>query len=906
MFGTTRFGMTFSWLCYSSLFATVLVLIDPAAAMAEAEPAEPLIIENEFLRAGAAPDRDFGTLRHFIYKPTERELSNVEMNDVDGAATLRSGLGRRLWRDDEAGEFHADAQTEDDGTQVLETAFRWTGEQHDVHYDFRFEQRYTLRPGESRLQVDWTIHNLGEERRPVSPWLHNIMLHRGDYWTLLPEGHGTGDRPRGNSFFEPVTNWMANTAEQTFYTVVELDKAHEYYMWREHGGATVTRYTLETIFQQDYIDPGESWQTTFFMAVAPELPNVAFASPEAAVAMEPLRVEEPGSAQIELTIAPVRSLGEVRLEGELTRDGESVMPLAPRHIEWEAGETERISYSIQPPEPGAYLIELNVYQNGEQYALGHEVGAHRRYIETPLVVGELPEDAVAMEPWPRERMEVRPIEGRELDLPLVGANDVMRIGLAHPAQRVFREDGLATSTAEPEPVRKSLARSEWESIPLVVFPERDEGVSGAWVSVSPLVNEQADATIEPDRFRIYRVGHILTTYASRFQDFPVGHYPDPLLPLEVPIDLSGSYNTTFWVNVQAPRDAPAGEYEGTIRVHTHQGDVEVPLRVRVWDFALPSPSALKTWAGSVAFGGGISRQMAALGIEDYDSDKIREDFVRYCLDYGFSPGHGARYSLEQVLEWQDHNRGFSVLPNLSRYHRDRWATPETIAEHGWEDKAYVYAPFDEHSDDAVPEVAEWAEDFREQNPHVQVLNVYYGSNTEPLHGLVDAWCRNFQRDQWTRSRMDEGDEFWRVNAPLIWGVESELAPGRRDYWQMWSHGYTGQLLWSVAAWRGKDPPDFRGLGRNALALNMYPIPNGLTTTIRWENMRDGLEDYDYFHLLKQYTLELEEAGGSSELTERARAIWDDPDLHERVGDWQEMKEFRLELGDLIEELNRSR
>ncbi|MDD3954036.1 MAG: DUF4091 domain-containing protein [Lentisphaeria bacterium] len=862
-----------------------------------------LLIENEFLRVSIDPKQDFGTLRSFFNKMTGKELSCTTINNIDGAAALRTGLGRRLWRHPNAHQFLAKKEEEGpEHTQILRSSFRWTGEIKGSDYDFLFEVKYSLKAGESRLRVDWKISNLAGESRPVSAWLHGIMLQRGKFYTVVPEGFGDGRRPRGNGFFSPVTNWMANTGEQTYFTAVELSKVHEYYMWTdsEFSGSKLP-YTLEVIYQQEYLPPGGTWQTTFFLGMALPLPNVAFACPEAAIAMEPLLAEKTGPQDVSISIAPVKTLGAVRLEGNLRRKGQSIMPLAPRRINWQAGQMESIRYSLQVPEEGAYQLELNIYQEGEQYPLGNEIGAYRRYIEIPLQVGKLAEGEEVLPPWPRTEIKARNIVGRLLKLPLLAEDEHMRIGLAHPTERVFREDTLhSEAQVQSAGIEKALAAGEWESIPIVVFPKNRQGLSNVWLTISPLRQEGRKGIIPQNHFRLYRVASLYTKQASRFLDYPVGHYPDPLYPLKYPQDLSGDRNTVFWLNIQAPLTAEAGLYTGTIHLQYHEGSIEIPLKLRVWNFRLPSPPALKTWAGAVGFN--IKAQMQQLGLEEYNAAEIREQFIRLCLDYGFNPGHGARYTEEEVKTWETYNRGFTVLPNIGVKGSHGWATQKTLQKHGWEQKAYIYAPFDEHSKEAMPDVVRWAQDWRRDNPHIKILDVYYGSYTEPLHGLVDVWCRDLQRDSWTRERMQAGDEFWRVNAPLIWGVEDNLLEGRADYWKIWSHEYTGQLLWSVIAWGNKTRPDYRGLGSNALALNLFPIPNGVVPTIRWENMRDGLEDYEYFYLLKKFTLAYEARAGQDELSRGARALWTDPEVHIRCQSREALELLRMEIARLCEQL----
>ena len=76
-----------------------------------------------------------------------------------------------------------------------------------------------------------------------------------------------------------------------------------------------------------------------------------------------------------------------------------------------------------------------------------------------------------------------------------------------------------------------------------------------------------------------------------------GWYPDPLPPLRLPLALRAGQNQPLWLTFHVPRDAQPGDYHGELRLKTSLGDVKVPLRVHVYDFALPEETHLKSALG---------------------------------------------------------------------------------------------------------------------------------------------------------------------------------------------------------------------------------------------------------------------------------------------------------------------
>ncbi|MCM8758478.1 MAG: DUF4091 domain-containing protein [Candidatus Omnitrophica bacterium] len=858
-----------------------------------------LTIKNEFVKVVVQPDPFAGFIKELHYLPTGRQITASEhflARGGEGAATQRTNLGY-LYKQAKDIKWQVIKDTPEE--QEISVSYWWEGKQAGRDYKLRLEQLYSLKAGESRIKVVWRIENHAKETCSIGPWVKNTMLYSGNYFTMLEKGPGAAPRDR---FFPSFTNWLARTGksssnekDETFFVVGEHRFFKDFYVWTGENA-----YTLEIICNPIDIPPGQSWSITYFLCLAPNLPSVAWAAPEGVVSINPLMVKQPEPIQLRLQFAPVMNLGKVRIEGVMTFQGKEFMALAPNIVDWTTGKLSEVTYSFIPEQPGVYFLRLNVYQNEKQYPLGKEVDAFQKFIEIPIMVGEIPAGEIVSLPWPREEVKYAEIDGSFLEIPIVGETGEFKVGLAHPTQRVFREDRLSKTSPIEKRINRYAARGEWESIQLVVFPE-GKSLTGVRINVSPFRNRKVNAEFSVTR--IYRVGHIVTKEPSNFLPYPVGYYPDPLLPMTEPVEVKDGLNVSFWINIQVPMDVPAGNYEGIITIASDRSQVSVPVNLKVWNFELPTPPALKTWAGAVGFN--IKKQMEYQGVNNYDTKKIVENFIKLCLDYGFVPGFGIpgwNITPEELNKWNKYNRGLSVLPSTGYGKVANWATQENAQHYNWKGKLYHYAPFDEHGDTVVPQVAEWCRNFKKEHPHIKIVDVYYGANTEPLHGLVDVWCRGLRRDEWTKQRMEAGDEFWRVNAHLLWEIEQpDVFRGRSEYWQMWAYGYTGQLMWSVANW-SSPPPDFRGLGTNAMALMLYPIPGGIAPTLRWENMRDGLEDYDYLYLLREYTLQLERKGEKHPLLTRAKEIWSDPDIHLKVSGWKELESLRQEIGNLIEKL----
>ena len=166
-------------------------------------------------------------------------------------------------------------------------------------------------------------------------------------------------------------------------------------------------------------------------------------------------------------------------------------------------------------------------------------------------------------------------------------------------------------------VHLEAARGESEAFQLVICPlaegeralthlsdEKEQGhaalaeksVEIRAIELSPLRQEGGDFEIGAEHCSLYRVGYIRTVPAQ-YPVLHVGEWPDPLLPLKDPFQISNPHCQPVWVEMRVPRDAPAGTYRGQVTVKGPH-DVRVDIRLVVRSFALPEgpPMVSMGWA----------------------------------------------------------------------------------------------------------------------------------------------------------------------------------------------------------------------------------------------------------------------------------------------------------------------
>lgn len=130
------------------------------------------------------------------------------------------------------------------------------------------------------------------------------------------------------------------------------------------------------------------------------------------------------------------------------------------------------------------------------------------------------------------------------------------------------------------------------------------------------------------------------------------------------------------------------------------------------------------------------------------------------------------------------------------------------------------------------------------------LGIVPASSTRPGKAATDVTRDRRFRDRLRRNRWYflYGDRPPRFNPITIdhAGVESRIA-----FFAAWKYRIKGFAYYSVTGW-GADPynnPAYMGTGQNGDGFLLYPPKSGqLVSSIRWELLRDGAEDFEYFIL----------------------------------------------------------
>lgn len=456
----------------------------------------------------------------------------------------------------------------------------------------------------------------------------------------------------------------------------------------------------------------------------------------------------------------------------------------------------------------------------------------------------------------------------------------------------------------------TAAQNEWEPFQ-IVLTAGEQAVNDVHARFDTQWRPTDGGRLFPaEQVFLYREHFIHIKTPSPRSDAKPGWYPDALIPMApertgYPLLPTAKYrgqgfsvpkgqNQPIWVDLYVPKGMSAGTYEGTILVEGRlaQGKPfrrRAHFKLRVRRFALPERPTCKSSFGSLSraakwhdvaegeettalirryeealiahrvmptgFAEALPRANPDGSIDATQSHPILKHYVNdlhiNCFALNAFPYGGLSDANRELTK--------TYLRNLYSY----------LVENGWEDMHYIYV-FDEPNDaNAYEKVRQRAALIHEANPNLKVMcteqTVPQNPDWGDLYGAVDIWCPLWPlHDPKTAAeRLAAGEELWSYTALCQgekptpwWQTDFPLLNYRIPLWMNWRSRMTGLLYWSTVYWDVDDPwrdPATCYKKYNGEGSLFYPGEDagvqGPVASMRLKMVREGMEDYEYLHML---------------------------------------------------------
>jgi len=389
--------------------------------------------------------------------------------------------------------------------------------------------------------------------------------------------------------------------------------------------------------------------------------------------------------------------------------------------------------------------------------------------------------------------------------------------------------------------------------------------------------------------------------------------PDVLLSQES-IEVPPNTTQAIWLTFFVPPNTPAGNYRGTVTVRTTQGNWEIEVFLKVFPFDLPKKGHLwltnwfspwniakfhnvEMWSDDYwRIVGNYARDMAEhrqnviltplipltkitrqddrLSFDFSMLDKWVEIFKKEGVIGRIEGGHlggregGVWDAKEFVLS------GYTVVEDG----QEKWvpevkvSSPEAeeflsqflpalqkhLEEKGWLD-IYIQHLADEPIDVNAESYKQFASYIRKYAPKLRIVEA---NQTKEIAGYIDIWVPildQFHRDiSFYQDRARNKEEVWFYTCLAPTGkypnrlLDYPLIKVRLLHWMNWLYNTQGFLHWGLNYWSDKPFEDLEpgGLPPGDCCI-IYPGDDAPLGSIRWEMLRQGMEDYEYLWLLQE-------------------------------------------------------
>jgi len=297
--------------------------------------------------------------------------------------------------------------------------------------------------------------------------------------------------------------------------------------------------------------------------------------------------------------------------------------------------------------------------------------------------------------------------------------------------------------------------------------------------------------------------------------------------------------------------------------------------------------------------------------------KVKMDWDEFDKEIGFYVDRGLNGF---NINWLRIPSGWGEVGKLDREQMEISAeimrqTEKHLGEKGWLKFGYIYT-IDEPSKEYFPTIKEIFSFVKENGPHLRRLLTFGYGATHPwvpggeglpaysdIADYVDILvphsdCFDYP---YLRSLKEKGKEIWMyvcISAqkpyPNIWAIDYPGIDHRILFWQCFKYDVEGFLYWCVNYWEKNPWQDSQTYpGGNGDGSLLYPAEEGPLNSIRWEIMREGIQDYDYLSLLKAKVGEEKAKEWLEGIVEDLTSYTDDP---------QKLEERRIEIGKMLESL----
>ncbi|MFC2116270.1 glycoside hydrolase domain-containing protein [Bacteroidota bacterium] len=517
-------------------------------------------------------------------------------------------------------------------------------------------------------------------------------------------------------------------------------------------------------------------------------------------------------------------------------------------------------------------------------------------------------------------------ESADQSIRLFGVSDLVR---------VF-EDGYNLPPAQ-DTLYVFGIRNEIVSGQCVIFSK--DSISGVAAEISDLTDQKTGMTLPAAIVEWNFVGSVPLSDNTPNQPKDAlsrpapANYPEYLMA-ENQMNLESGTYQSIWLTINIPENTEAGIYTGKVSIKSQQGEQSLPMNLQVYPFNLSTERHLKIveWYSTEEFArfhgieekysdawfsmlGVYAENMVAhrqnsfrvhmnvIDIRRTKSGRLEFDFSLFdriaqvfwntgkmdYLETGFLTkfGDGAWFSTEILLKdfpvtdlktgEQIELGGEEVIPLLLP------AFEKHLRMKGWLDKTMFHVKDEPSLHNAVAwmEMSSYMHKYAPGLQRIDAIETPFLLDdieiAVPKLDALTSWYESFSKWQ------QKGNELWFYTVGIYQAsylpnktIDMPLMDTRIMHWLNYKYDAIGYLHWGWNQWN-ENPYQDVGMHYGD-AWHVYPVKDGVLNSLRWEQMRNGIQDYEYFWMLENKITALKDSLGSGfswiDPTQRSKEIAD--------------------------------
>lgn len=463
-------------------------------------------------------------------------------------------------------------------------------------------------------------------------------------------------------------------------------------------------------------------------------------------------------------------------------------------------------------------------------------------------------------------------------------------------------------------------RGEVISGQFALFANQD--LTNVTVEVDALRNSETGDVINASEVEWNFVGSIFLPTNTPNQPAHVveraapARYPDYLMAKREMNIRQNAYRSV-WLTISIPENTSAGTYSSIVNVKSLQGKQSILLEVKVFPLTLPPEQHLKValWVNTnfSRFHGiedtysdewfamldkyiddmsshrlNVFRvPMSTIEITKSENDKLEFDFTLYdqiCkaaldkgkmeyIETGFLTNRGELKWASREIFLNDFNvtdektGGQITLPGEEVNSQLLPAFESHLRRNGWLDKTYFHIMDEPSHHNAIPwmEISRYMHNLAPDLIRMDAIETYLITDEiEVAVPKLDHFVSWY--DEWKKAQ-HKGVELWFYTVGTIQSsltlnktIDMPVIQSRMMHWYNYKFNATGYLHWGWNQWT--DGP-YNEVGRHlGDGWQVYPVKDGVLYSLRAEQMRNGLQDYEYFWMLENKVARLKDSLGT--------------------------------------------